>query len=253
MEQRVLVTGAGDSVGRLVAEQYLAAGAKVHICDVRKEAVEETLKANPGMHGTVTNVGSEADVDTLFNEAFEWMGDVNILVNMVGIAGPTAPTEEISCEEWRQSIDVNLNGMFYTVRKVIPQMKKNQEGCIVNFSTASTKTGLPNRSPYIASKYGVEGLTRNLARELGPFNIRCNAILPGGINNDRVRIIIQRIADAKGKSFEEVRDESLQFTSMRSLIEPKELADMVLFLTSDAAPHISGQLIGVDGNHEWEE
>jgi len=157
MEQRVLLTGAGDSVGRLIAEHYLAQGAKVHICDVRPEAVEETLKANPGMHGTVTNVGSEADVDKLFEEAFEWMGDVNILVNMVGIAGPTKPTEEITGDEWRQSIDINLNGMFYTVKKVIPQMKKNKEGSIVNFSTASTKTALPNRSPYIASKYYLDG------------------------------------------------------------------------------------------------
>jgi len=253
MEQKVVVTGAGDSVGRLIAERYLAQGAKVHICDIRKEAVTQTLKDNPGMHGTVTNVGREEDVDKLFNEAFDWMGHVNILINMVGIAGPTAPTEEISCKEWRESIDINLNGMFYCVRKVIPEMKKHREGCIVNFSTASTRTCLPNRSPYIASKYGVEGLTKNLARELGPFNIRCNAILPGGINNERVRIIIQRIADAQGKTFDEVNEEGLQYSSMRSLIEPSELADMVLFLTSESAPHISGQLIGVDGNHEWEQ
>ncbi len=253
MEKKVVVTGAGDSVGRLIAEQYLAQGAKVHICDIREDVLNETLKANPGMHGTVTNVGKEADVDILFNEAFGWMDHVNILVNMVGIAGPSAPTEEITCEQWRESIDVNLNGMFYCVRKVIPQMKKNREGSIVNFSSASTRTCIPNRSPYIVSKYGVEGLTRNLARELGPFNIRCNAILPGGINNERVNIIFNRIAKSQNKTVEKVKKEALGFTSMRSLIELEELANMVLFLTSEKAPHITGQLIGVDGNQEWEE
>ncbi len=253
MEKKVLVTGAGDSVGRLIAEEYLAAGAQVHICDNRVDALKETLQANPGMRGTVTNVGKETDVDTLFNEAFDWMGHVNILVNMVGIAGPSAPTEEISCDQWRETIDVNLNGMFYCVRKVIPQMKKRREGCIVNFSTASTRTCLPNRSPYIVSKYGVEGLTRNLARELGPFNIRCNAILPGGINNERVNIILCRVAESEGKTLEQIKKEAVNFTSMRTLIELEELSKMVLFLTSDAAPHVTGQLIGVDGNLEWEQ
>jgi len=253
MKKKVVVTGAGDSVGRLIAEQFVAQGAQVHICDIREDAVNETLKANPGMHGTVTNVGKEADVDVLFNEAFDWMGHVNILVNMVGIAGPTAPTEEITCEQWRESIDANLNSMFYCVRKVIPQMKKNREGSIVNFSSASTRTCLPNRSPYIVSKYGVEGLTRNLARELGPFNIRCNAILPGAINNERLNIILHRIAKSQNKTLAKVKEESLNFTSMRTLIELEEFANMVLFLTSEKAPHITGQLIGVDGNLEWEE
>ncbi|MBW2368505.1 MAG: SDR family oxidoreductase [Deltaproteobacteria bacterium] len=252
MEKNVVVTGAGDSVGRLIAERYLAQGAKVHICDVRKDAVAETLAANPGMHGTVTNVGKPEDVEQLFKEVFDWMGHVTILVNMVGIAGPTALLEDISLEEWRDSIDINLNGMFYTIRQVVPEMKKRRNGCIVNFSSASTRTGLPKRTPYVVSKYGVEGLTRNLARELGPFNIRCNAILPGGINNERVKIILRRVAEAEGMTMEEVTKEAVDFTPMRTLIEPAELADMVLFLTSDAAPHISGQLIGVDGNHEWE-
>ncbi len=253
MKKKVVVTGAGDSVGRLIAERFMAEGAQVHICDIREDALVDTLKANPGMHGTVANVGKQADVETMFEEAFSWMGHVNILINMVGISGPTALIEDISCEEWRESIEVNLNGMFYCIRKVVPEMKKHREGCIINFSTSSTRTGLPKRTPYVVSKYGVEGLTRNLARELGPFNIRCNAILPGGINNERSKMILQRIADAEGKTLEEVREEDMQYISMRTYIEPAELADMVLFLSSDAAPHITGQLIGVDGNAEWEQ
>lgn len=253
MEKSVLVTGAGDSVGRLIAERYLSKGAKVHICDVRKDALNNTLKANPGMRGTIANVGKEEDVDILFSEIFSWMDYVNILINMVGISGPSKTIDEISCEEWRETINVNLHGMFYCIRKVVPKMKKRNEGCIINFSSASTRTCIPNRSPYVVSKYGVEGLTRNIARELGPYNIRCNAILPGGIKNERNRKIIQRLADTKRKSFNEVYEECLKYISMRTFIDPKELVDIVMYLTSDQAPHITGQLIGVDGNQEWED
>jgi len=253
MEQNVVVTGAGDSVGRLIAEKYLALGAKVHICDVREDAVAQTLKANPGMHGSVCNVGDPESVESMFKEVFDWIGHVTILVNMVGIAGPTKLVEDITIEEWQQSIDINLNGMFYTVRQVVPEMKKRKQGCIVNFSSASTRTRLPRRAPYIVSKFGVEGLTQNLARELGPFNIRCNAILPGGINNERLNGVLQRVAEAEGITYEEMRKLAVEYVSMKTLIEPVELADTVLFLTSDEAPHISGQLIGVDGNAEWEQ
>ena len=111
---------------------------------------------------------------------------------------------------------------------------------------------MPFRTPYNASKAGVEGLTRTLARELGPSGIRVNAILPGAIDNQRFTNVITRIAEQSGRSVAEVEAEQLQFISMRSKIQPAEIADMVLFLCSDAARHVSGQLIGVDGNLEWE-
>jgi len=141
----------------------------------------------------------------------------------------------------------------FTARAVIPGMKARRHGVIINFSTASTRTLLPNRSPYIVSKYAVEGLTRNLARELGPFNVRANAILPGGIDNERLRRVLERVAERSGESLEAVRERGLQFVSMRTLIQPQEIADMVFFLCSEQARHVTGQLIGVDGNMEWEE
>jgi NAD(P)-dependent dehydrogenase (short-subunit alcohol dehydrogenase family) len=214
--------------------------------------VAATIAANPRIHGVVADVSQESDVRRLMQVVFERMGGVDFLVNVVGISGPTIPTEEVTTEEWRRTLDVNVTGTFFTVRAAIPYMKGQRFGGIVNFSSASTRVMLPERTPYIVSKCAVEGLTRNLARELGPFNVRANAILPGGINNERLRSVLGRVAERRGERIEEVESGTLKYVSMRSWIEPEEIAHMVQFLCSEQARHITGQLIGVDGNLEWE-
>ena len=253
VNQRVLVTGAGDSVGRVIAERFLQRGDKVHICDVRAEAVSATLAANPGLSGSAVDVGKRQDVARLFDDARAAMGDVSILVNVVGMAGPRAGMEDIDEDDWDRTIAVNLSGMFYCMRRAVPMLKANGGGSIINFSTCSTRTGLPFRAPYIASKAGVEGLTRNAARELGPFGIRCNAILPGIINNQRFDFIVSRNAAATGRSKQDIEADYLKYVSLRAKVELAELADMVLFLASDAGRKITGELIAVSGNMEWEE
>lgn len=252
MAENVLVTGGADSVGRVMAERFLARGDRVHVCDVREDALNQTLAANPGMRGTVANVGDPRAVERVFAEAAAWMGGVSVLVNNVGIAGPRAALEDIAYADWDQTITVNLSGMFYCMKHAIPGMKRNRHGAIVNFSSGSTRTRLPLRAPYIASKAAVEGLTLNAARELGPFNIRCNAILPGMINNARMQRIIEANAAAAGRTPAEIEAEYLKYISMRTKIEPDEIADMVLFLASDAARKVTGELISVSGNCEWE-
>lgn len=251
--ERVLVTGAGDSVGRAIAERFLKKGAKVHICDVRGDAVAATLAANPGMSGSVTDVGVRSEVDALFADVRAQVGDLSILVNVVGMAGPRAAIEDIDEDEWDKTIGVNLSGMFYTMKRAVPMLKANGGGSIVNFSTCSTRTGIPFRAPYIASKAGVEGLTKNSARELGPSGIRVNAILPGIINNDRFRFIVQRNVDATGRSFDDIENDYLKYVSLRCKVELGEFADMVEFITSDAGKKITGEIIAVSGNMEWEE
>ena len=251
--ERVLVTGAGDSVGRAIAERFLQKGARVHICDVRGDAVAATLAANPGMSGSVTDVGVRAEVDALFADVRANVGDLTILVNVVGMAGPRAAIEDIDEDEWDKTIGVNLSGMFYTMKRAVPMLKANGGGSIVNFSTCSTRTGIPFRAPYIASKAGVEGLTKNSARELGPSGIRVNAILPGIINNDRFRFIVQRNVDATGRSFDDIENDYLKYVSLRCKVELSEFADMVEFITSDAGKKITGEIIAVSGNMEWEE
>jgi NAD(P)-dependent dehydrogenase (short-subunit alcohol dehydrogenase family) len=252
MGEAVVITGGGNSVGREMAERFLARGDRVHICDVEPAYLDATLAANPSMSGTVADVGDPFAVTRMFAEARRHIGEPTVLVNNVGVGGPRAAMEDVSVDDWDRTIRINLSGMFYCIREAVPAMKRGQHGVIVNFSTASTRTRLPLRAPYVASKAGVEGLTLNAARELGRHGVRCNAILPGMINNERMRGIIRRNAEAAGKTERAIEDEYLQFISMRTKIEPSEIADMVLFLASPAARKVTGELISVSGNVEWE-
>ncbi|QYY33898.1 MULTISPECIES: SDR family oxidoreductase [Cupriavidus] len=252
MKERVLVTGGADSVGRVIAELFRARGALVHICDVREDALAETLRANPGMTGTVANVGRPDEVAKVVRDAERHFGDISVLVNNVGIAGPRAAIEDISDEAWRETLDVNVGAMFQFMKRVVPAMKRRRHGAIINFSTGSTRTRLPMRTPYVVSKAAVESLTLNAARELGPFNVRCNAILPGMIDNERMQRIVANIAQESGRAAEEVESDYLKYISLRSKVQPEDLAQTVLFLASDAASKITGELLAVSGNVEWE-
>ena len=145
-----------------------------------------------------------------------------------------------------------MSGFFYCVREAIPRLKQAGGGTILNVSSTSARTGLPLRLPYAVSKVGVLGMTETLARELGPFNIRVNSILPGWINNARGNAVIERKAAELGVDLDEMIAENTQFISMRTRIEPEEIADMMIFLCSKQARHVSGQHIGVCGNAEYE-
>ncbi|MDB5365744.1 MAG: 3-ketoacyl-ACP reductase [Rhodospirillales bacterium] len=249
---RVVVTAAGRGIGRAVAERFVAAGATVWGCDVDDEALDELRSSAPAAQAARCDVADRNDVDSFLAQAIGAMGGIDVLVNNAGIGGGHAAIEDVSDEAWDRTIAVNLTGMFNCTRRVVPAMKAQRSGCIVNISTASVRTGLPNRLPYIASKQGVMGLTQNLARELGPSNIRCNAILPGLIDNPRGRALVQRAATEAGKSFDEFEADMLRYISMRTWIDPTEIGDTAVFLASHAARHITGQFLGVCGGAEWE-
>ena len=125
--------------------------------------------------------------------------------------------------------------------------------CPINISSCSAKTLPTNRSVYNTTKYALEGLILSIAREVGPFNIRCNVVRPGAMNNERLHRVFREVAASSGKSEEKLLTESLHYFSMRSLVEMKEVADMVYFLASHIASHITGQIISVDGNIEYED
>lgn len=249
---RAVVTGGADSTGLAVAMQLSLRGARVHIADVRAEAMRSAREANPQLTGTVADIGRADDVRRVFDDARGHLGAVNTLVSVVGIPGPQSTVEGITDAEWTQTFDVNVHGLFYAVREAVVDMKRAGGGAIVTFSSGSTRTNMPNRLPYVASKWAVEGMTRALARELGPHQIRVNAILPGLIDNARMRAIIERKAREQGRTPQEVTSDYLRYISMRTAIEPDEIAATVAFLCSKEARHITGQLLGVDGNIEWE-
>ena len=157
--QAVMVTGAGRSIGRAVAERFHAAGARVHICCVTDESLEDVLGANPGMSGSIADVGSAEAVARWFEEGLEALGGLDVLVNNAGISGPRAPVEEIEDDEWQRVIDVNLNGMFHCIKRAVPVMKAQGSGAIINISSASTRVGMPLRTSYITTKCAVDGMT----------------------------------------------------------------------------------------------
>mgnify|MGYP000329472072 CR=1 FL=1 len=250
--QRVIVTAAGAGIGRAIAESFYQQGAKVHICDISAHAINETLSANPSMRGSIADIGQADQVDTLFKLATAWMGGVDVLINNAGIGGPRAPLDEIEDDQWNQTIQINLNGAFYCIKRAAKFMKQQRSGCIINISSASARTGLPNRAPYVASKVALQGLTQNVARELGPFNISCNALLPGAIDNARGHKLVENLASERDQSIEEAERRRLSYISMRTRINPTEIGKTAVFLANDGR-HISGQEIGVCGNSEWEE
>jgi len=239
---RVLITAGAAGIGRVTAQTFLDAGARVHVCDVD----EKPLPREIGF--TRADVASLADVERLFGEVKNQLGGLDVLINNAGIAGPTAKVEDIQPEDWERCIAVDLNGMFYCTRKAMPMIKAAGGGSIVNLSSAAGRHGFPQRSPYAAAKWGVVGFTKTLAVEAGPDKVRVNCILPGLVAGKRNKEITAAKASAQGISVAEVHRRLVETTSLRSMVSEQDIANMILFLCSDAGKHITGQPIAVDAD-----
>ena len=251
--ERVIITAGASGIGLAITDCFLAAGAKVAICDVDETRLAEAAVSRPGLLTAALDVSKSAAVQDFISLVGSRFGGIDALVNNAGIAGQIDAIENITDTGWTQSFDVNIHGAFFMMRAVTPVMKAQKSGAIINISTGSTMTLPLNRSPYIASKWALEGLTRAAARELGPDNIRVNAIRPGFVDSERMRGIIARMAQDRGIASPDLEAEFLRYISMRSKVQPTEIGDMAVFLASDKASHVSGQIISVDGNIEWEE
>lgn len=250
---RVLVTAAGGGAGRVIASRFAQAGGRVIACDVDGAGLRSLEAEIPGIKGIEADAGDEAAIARVFEHVASAFGGLDVLVNNVGIAGPTAAAEDVSLADWNESIRINLTSHFLFARAAIPAMKAQGGGLIVNISSGSAKVGLPMRLPYVVTKGAVLSMTTNLARELGPFGIRVNAILPGAIRGPRIERVIQAKAEALGVDPKEHERNMLRYISMRTMVEPDDIAATIEFLASPGGSRISGQLIGVDGNIEWEE
>jgi NAD(P)-dependent dehydrogenase (short-subunit alcohol dehydrogenase family) len=249
---RVMISGAAAGIGRAMVERFVAAGAAVHICDADQEALAGCLRAQPGVGGTVADVGDRAQVERWFDEAQTTLGGLDVLVNNAGIGGPTAPVEQVDPADWVRTIDVNLNGVFYATRSGVPLLKEaaadHGDAVIVNLSSAAGRFGYPMRTPYAASKWAVVGFTKSISMELGPFGIRANAILPGPVEGPRIDRVIEAKARALGKAPDEVRRLYAAKASLRRFVTAEDVAAMALFLCTPPARNISGQALAVDGD-----
>jgi NAD(P)-dependent dehydrogenase (short-subunit alcohol dehydrogenase family) len=249
--KRVVLTAGAAGIGRVTLETFRAAGAEVFTCDVDQAGIAALEEAHPGVGAMVADVADPAAVDRLFDAAGEHLGGRDILINNAGIAGPTAWVEEVDLEAWRQTLDINITGQFLCAKRAVPLIKAAGGGSIVNLSSAAGRFGFPLRTPYAASKWAVVGFTKSLAIELGPDQIRVNAICPGAVAGERIDRVIAAKAEARGVSFEAMYQEYANTASMQTMIGPEDIASMILFICSDAGRLVSGQVLGVDGNVEY--
>jgi NAD(P)-dependent dehydrogenase (short-subunit alcohol dehydrogenase family) len=244
--KRVLITAGASGIGRAMGEAFDAAGFEVWVTDVDRTA----LDALPShWAGRLCDAASEAEVRTVF-DGLEKAGGLDVLCANAGIAGPTALIEDVALEDWRTCVSVNLEGAFLAAKYAAPLMKAAGTGSIVITSSTAGIYGYPNRAPYAAAKWGMIGLMKTLAMELGPFGIRANAICPGAVEGPRMEGVLAREAAAKGMSRDDVYAGYAVGTSMRSFVEAGDIANMAVFLGSDAARMVSGQVIAVDGHTE---
>lgn len=245
---RVIVTAGAGGIGLDVARAFAREGAKVHVCDVDRQALAAMQGSDPDMTQSVCDVADRAQVAHLFDDALEALGGLDCLVNNAGIAGPTGRVDQIKPEDWDRCLDVCITGQFNCARLAVPHLEKSRNASIVNFSSAAGKFGFPNRSAYAAAKWGVVGFTKTLSMELGDLGIRVNAILPGVVEGDRIRRVFEAKAQIAATSMEAMRAAALANASIKQMIQPRQLADLVTFIASPRGRTISGQALSVDGD-----
>jgi len=222
----VLISGGAAGIGRAIAESFLLAGAKIHVCDSSAENLDVFLAANTDATATLADVSNPAQVEQVFSDLRNRGEGLDVLINNAGVAGPTAGVEDVSIDDWDRCIAVDLNGVFYMTRQAVPMLKQNQGGSIINIASGAALFGCPLRSPYVAS------------------------ICPGSVAGERIDAVIERDATERGLSTDEIREVYLRQSSMRTFVSPEDVANTALFLAAESGAKISGQSIAVDGHTE---
>lgn len=249
-DKRVVITAGGSGIGLSIARYFMDHGATVCVCDLDGVAVKALEGSHNKLHAFEVDVSDPEAVRTFFLSAEQAMGGLDILVNNAGIAGPTALCEDVEIDEWRHTIEVDLNAQFYCTKYAIPLLKAAGGGSIVMMASNAALFGYPLRSPYTAAKWALIGLTKTLAMELGPHGIRVNALCPCSVEGPRIDGVIEREAANRGVSAEKVREDYQRQSSLRTFVSAGDVAAMALFLVSELGAKISGQAIGVDGHTE---
>jgi len=234
-----IITGGTRGIGLEIARTFKKNNAKVIIFGSKKEtvdkAIEELQKENLPIEGYYPNLFDYNEVNQVIEEIYGKYGHIDILVNNAGISA-NKKIEDTTPEEFQKIMDINVNAIFNTTKATVPYMKKNNGGAILNTSSMVSIHGQPSGVGYPASKFAVNGLTKSLARELAPSNIRVNAVAPGIINTDMVASLPKEMIEPLVKTI-----------PLGRIGEPKDIANAFLFLASDMASYITGEILSVDG------
>ena len=252
MSKNVVISAAADGIGWCITSTLLEKGFTVYASDINQKKIDELNKhplINKKLFIENVNASDPESVTQYFKTLSNKVSNISALINNVGIAGPTGMLEDISVDDWKNTINTNLNSHFYFTKDALPLLKNNG-GSIVNLSSTAGIFGFPLRTPYAASKWAIIGVTKSLAMELGQFNIRVNAICPGSVSGDRINRVIKAKANSLGINEKEVREDFEGMVSLKTFVDKEDIANMVVFLLSDEAHRVSGQIMTVDGNTE---
>jgi NAD(P)-dependent dehydrogenase (short-subunit alcohol dehydrogenase family) len=247
---RVLVTAGASGIGAAIASAFAETGASIHICDIDKVALAAMQKSFPDWQASKADVADERQVAAIFETQREKFGGLDVLINGAGIAGPTAGIDDIAEEDWNRAIDVNLNGQYRCLNHAVPMLRQSKLANIICISSIAGRMGVPWRTPYVATKWAIVGIVKALAIELGPSDIRVNAVLPGIVEGPRMDGVIRARAKLEGVEEATMRVEYLKKISLRRMVTADDVALMCLFLCSPAGRNVTGQAISVDGNVE---
>jgi NAD(P)-dependent dehydrogenase (short-subunit alcohol dehydrogenase family) len=250
MASRVLVTAGASGIGLEIARAFAGNGASVYTCDIDEDALDSARSEIPGLQTATCNVGERAEVEAMVKDAAERLGGIDVLVNNAGIGGPTKSVQDLEPGDWEAVLRINLTGTFNVTRNAIPHLIRSGNGVIINMSSAAGRFGYPNRSPYSVTKWGIIGFTKTLSMELGEHGIRVNAIAPGAVDGDRIQRVFKGRAEATGTTLDEVIEASMSNQSIKRLVQPEEIGALAVFLASDAAKSISGQLLPIDNDYQ---
>ncbi|MFE7422098.1 SDR family oxidoreductase [Rhodococcus sp. NPDC057529] len=248
MTQRVLVTAGAGGIGLAIAKAFAATGARVHIADVNAEAVAAITAENSTISGSAADISTADDLDVLFRNIADHLGGLDVLVNNAGIAGATVPVADYPVDTWNAVLGVNLTGTFLVTQRAIPLLKESDAGSIIVMSSLAGRFGYPNRVAYSTTKWGLVGFTKTLALELGEAGITANSIHPGAVAGPRIESVLAGRAESNGTTLEAETATALDNQSVRTFIDPDDIAQLAVFLAGPHARTISGQMFPIDGD-----
>ncbi len=251
--KKAIVTGAAKGMGADITTTLAREGADLVLTARDTAALEEVAQKVRAMgrkaHVVACDVIEEDQVEAMVKKALEvFDGQIDILVNVAGVTGPIeTPVQDIKVEDFDYVITANQRGTFLPIKHVTPTMIAQKSGKIVNISGTSGLRGYPMRTSYSASKWGVRGITRTVALELGKYNINVNAVCPGIVETPRMMKLCEGKAKVRGWTVEQVYDEYVQDMALKRVTLGQDVANAVLFLSTEDARQITGQHIAVDG------